>query len=80
MLPSTFVTDIGRCFNFVTPCSPFLELAPSFIFDGFLAPIDLNKEAEEEGGRGGKSENEDEDWCANQANELEVGGIKTWKV
>lgn len=59
MLPSTFVTDIGRCFNFVTPCSPFLELAPSFIFDGFLAPIDLNKEAEE--GRGGKSENEDED-------------------
>lgn len=49
MLPSTFVTDIGRCFNFVTPCSPFLELAPSFIFDGFLAPIDLNKEAEEEG-------------------------------
>lgn len=55
MLPSTFVTDIGRCFNFVTPCSPFLELAPSFIFDGFLAPIDLNKEAEGEGGREGRA-------------------------
>lgn len=52
MLPSTFVTDIGRCFNFVTPCSPFLELAPSFIFDGFLAPIDLNKEAGSGRGRG----------------------------
>lgn len=47
-------------------CNAFLELASSFIFDGFLAPIDLNKEAE-----GEKSENEDEDWCADQANELE---------
>lgn len=46
----------------------FLELASSFIFDGFLAPLDLNKEAE---GGGEKSENEEEDWCADQANELE---------
>lgn len=31
--------------------SPFLGLAPSFIFDGFLAPIDLNKETEGKGER-----------------------------
>lgn len=75
MLPPNFRDRHRPLFQLCNTVLAIPSLDPSFIFDGFLAPIDLNKETE-----GGKGENEDEDWCANRANELEVGGIKTWKV
>lgn len=56
MLPPNFRDRHRPLFQLCNTVLAIPSLDPSFIFDGFLAPIDLNKETE-----GGKGENEDED-------------------